>query len=388
MRIAFLTSEFITDCRDGGGLGNYLHRMVKVLVDQGHEPEVFVSSALEPRLLNHAGVRVERVPPGPSSLAMRGLSRISTVAGMRTPVRLFFQARALTAALERRHGEAPFGIVQSADYMAVGLRVRRMKGRVHVIRCSAAADLYNEIDGRHSRDAKWRERLEFAAIRRADKAYAPSRFVAEYFRNRHGIPVEVLRPPVRLETAPSPEAPCGLPQRFLVHFGQLRRRKGTYLLGESLKCACNVEPDLRMVWVGRDYEDELGKMLAPLGSHRWKVQVLHPLPKAELYALVQRADAAVLPSLVDNLPNTVIECLMLGIPVIGTQGASIDELVQSGVTGELVAPGSVEDLAATMVRVWRGQSTVRKGFTWRDGIADEMRPAQAVERFLQLASPH
>jgi glycogen(starch) synthase len=388
MRIAFLTSEYVTDYQDGGGLGNYLHRMVKVLVDQGHEPEVFVSSALEPRVLNHAGVRVERVPPRPSSLAMRGLRRVCDAAGLRFPAKLFLQARALAAALERRHGEDPFGIVQSADYMVVGLRVRRMKRRVHVIRCSSAADLYNEIDGHRSRDDRWREKLERAAIRRADKAYAPSRFIAEHFRNRHGIPVEVLRPPVRLETAPSPETTCGLPQRFLIHFGQLGRRKGTYWLGESLKCACNVEPDLRMVWVGRDYEDELGKMLAPLGSHRWKVQVLHPLPKAELYAVLQRADAAVLPSLVDNLPNTVIECLMLGIPVIGTQGASIDELVQPGVTGELVAPDDVDGLAATMVRVWRGQSAVRKGFKWRGDIVDEMCPAQAVERFLQLASPH
>ena len=113
--------------------------------------------------------------------------------------------------------------------------------------------------------------------------------------------------------------------------------------------------------------------------------MLYPLTKPELYAALRRADAAVLPSLVDNLPNTVIESLMMGIPVIGTNGASIDELVQQDVTGELVAPGDVEGLATAMVRVWKGQSKVRKGFSWRGGTADEMRPDSAIESLLRLA---
>lgn len=387
MRIAFLTSEFVTDYADGGGLGNYLNRMLQVLVEHGHVPEVFVSSDLEPRILMYREIRVERVPPESKGLAAQILRRICAAAGMQRTATLFLQAQALAAALERRHREAPFGIVQSADYLAVGLRVRRQKGRVHLIRCSTAADLYNEIDGHRSREDRWREKLERAALRRADKAYAPSRIVAEHFRRRHGIPVEILRPPIRTVVTPSPEAPCSLPPRFFVHFGQLNRRKGTFWLGESLRRACDLDPSLRVVLVGRDYDQELGEMLAPLGPHRAKVLALHPLPAPELYALVQRAEASVLPSLVDNLPNTVIESLMLGIPVIGTRGASIDELVEPGVTGELVAPGDIDGLASTMVRVWRGQSAVRKGFEWRGGIVDEMSPAQAVGRFLQLAAP-
>jgi glycosyltransferase involved in cell wall biosynthesis len=140
-----------------------------------------------------------------------------------------------------------------------------------------------------------------------------------------------------------------------------------------------------MVWVGKGDFKELSSLLAGLGRHRSKVLALYPLTKPELYAVLQRAEAAVLPSLCDNLPNTVIESLMLGIPVIGTRGASIDELVEQGVTGELVAQGDVEGLAAALVRVWRGQSQARKGFAWWGGIAEEMRPDTAVENLLWLA---
>lgn len=386
MRIAFITPEFVTDYPDGGGLGNYLYRMGRLLLERGHNVEVFVSSYLKPRTLMHDGIRVERVPPLKRNIAMKLLRRMSLVSGVEYPVSLVLQARALAAAMERKHEESPFDIVQSSDYLAVGLGVRRRTGRVHVIRCSTAVDLYNEIDGMNSRSAQWRERLELYAMRKADKVFAPSRFVAEHYRNKHGIPVDVLRPPFAIEVAPAAEPLCGLPERFLVHFGQLRRRKGMHWLGEALKQSFEIEPSLRMVWVGEDKSRELGEVLSGLGRHRSKVQALQPLPKPELYALLQRADAAVLPSLVDNLPNTVIESLTFGIPVIGTHGASIDELVEPGLTGELVFPGDVEGLASAIVRTWRGQTTVRKGFAWRASIADEMQPKRAVENLLQRAA--
>ncbi len=112
---------------------------------------------------------------------------------------------------------------------------------------------------------------------------------------------------------------------------------------------------------------------------------LGALPKPQLYAVLRGAEAAVLPSLVDNLPNTVIESLMLGLPVIGSAGASIDELIEPGITGELVPLGDVPALAAALVRFWRGQSPVRKGFLWRSPIAREMEPPNSVESLLQLA---
>jgi glycogen synthase len=61
MRIAFITPEFVTDLRNAGGLGNYLLRIGKLLVERGHQVEVFVSSTLRPRVVMHEVIRVERV---------------------------------------------------------------------------------------------------------------------------------------------------------------------------------------------------------------------------------------------------------------------------------------------------------------------------------------
>jgi len=385
VRIAFITPQFVTDYRNGGGLGNYLFRIAKLLVERGHQAEVFVSSNLEPRIVMHEGIRVERVSPVARKLWPTILRQMSRMGALGYALALATKAYTLAAAMQRRHQEAPFDVVQSADFHAVGLAVRPMRGRIHLVRCSTAADLWNEADGRTSKHEKWRERLERATLRRADKAYAPSRFVAMHYRNRYGIPVDVLRPPLALEVAPSIYPPCGLPDRFLLHFGFFSRKKGTAWLSAALKVAFEMEPSLRMVWVGHGNFNEIESWLDNLGQHQSKLQVLYPLPKPELYAVLQRADATVLPSLVDNLPNTAIESLMLGVPVIGTRGASIDELVEEGVTGDLVPPGDVEGLASAIIRFWRGESAVRKGFTWRGGIVDEMYPETAIENLLQLA---
>jgi glycosyltransferase involved in cell wall biosynthesis len=388
VRIAFLTPEYVTELPDGGGLGNYLSRLGTLLLKEGHEPEIFVASELEPQTLIHNGVLVQRVPsswaPGNSLKLVR---RLCGVLGAETAITIYARARALAAALERRHRMAPFQMVQSADFLAVALRVRRIPTRVHVVRCSLASDLYNEVDGNRSASARWCERLERAAMRRADRVYAPSRLIAEHFNRRHGIAVTTLRPPIEPILDIGLDLPVSLPDRFLVYFGQFNRRKGTEWLGAAFKKACDAEPALRMVWIGRDYGMGLSRVLSDLGLHRSKVLVLHPLPKAELYAVVRHAEAALLPSLVDNLPNTMIESLKLGIPVIGTRGASIDELVRHGVTGELVPVGDVGELAAAMLRVWRNQSSVKKGFIWRDEIAYEMDPHRAIENLLQLAAP-
>lgn len=60
------------------------------------------------------------------------------------------------------------------------------------------------------------------------------------------------------------------------------------------------------------------------------------------------ADVFVIPSLMDNLPNTVIESLMCGTPVIGFPTGGITEMVQRGVNGLLANEISVNALNETL----------------------------------------
>ena len=134
MRIAFITPEYVTDFWDGGGLGTYVNRMGKLLVERGHQVEVFVSSRLEPLVFTHDGIRVERVPPSGNRLWPKIVGRVIRQASIRFPFFLYRQALALSDAMEKRHQQLPFNVIQSADYFAVGLAVRPRKDRVHIVR--------------------------------------------------------------------------------------------------------------------------------------------------------------------------------------------------------------------------------------------------------------
>jgi glycosyltransferase involved in cell wall biosynthesis len=288
--------------------------------------------------------------------------------------------------LEKRHAEAPFSFVQSSNYLAAGLFVRRRPKRVHIVRCSLAADLYNSIEGASSQQERFGAYLEKLSMKRADLIYAPSLYLAKYFRDTHGMDVKVVRPPKFIEIENSSLATVPLPSRFFFHFGQLRERKGTNLLAQALPLAWKVVPDLTMVWSGPYWDEQkLNYWRSLWGARSGQVRITGPLPKAEVYAILRKADVSVLPSQADNFPNTVIESLMFGIPVIGSRGASIDELVTHNQNGHLVELGDMYGLAQALVSMWRRESPVCKDFQWNTAIAEEMKPDRAVANLLAFA---
>ena len=56
------------------------------------------------------------------------------------------------------------------------------------------------------------------------------------------------------------------------------------------------------------------------------------------------ADVFVIPSLMDNLPNTVLESLLCGTPVIGFPVGGIPDMIENGVNGFLTKDISVSSL--------------------------------------------
>jgi glycosyltransferase involved in cell wall biosynthesis len=386
MRIAFLTPEFVTENNTGGGLSNYLNRLCTVLLQMGHEPEVFVVSDAQPAVISHGGMRVERVPLA-SGMALQLLRPLF---GNRCGLRLGDSYRSirtglgLSRAMERRHAESPFHAVQSSDFMAAGLFVKRRPGRKLLVRCSWAIDLFKRAENvQWTADVAWQCRLERASIRRADLAYAPSRWVSGYYRAQFGLNVSVIRPPFFQEISSVEPEDGVLPDKFLVHMGSMSPRKGTELIAQALPLAWKLEPELTMVWAGGEATAGFVEGLRQkLGERKNQVICTGPVRKDKLCGIIKRAVAAVLPSRADNLPNTVIESLLLGVPVIGSRGASIDELVEDGASGLLVPIDDVDALAAAMVRAWRGEAPPPDVEALRAGFLAEMEPFRAAGNLL------
>jgi sugar transferase (PEP-CTERM/EpsH1 system associated) len=73
--------------------------------------------------------------------------------------------------------------------------------------------------------------------------------------------------------------------------------------------------------------------------------------RADVPALLQGLDVFVLPSRNEGISNTILEAMATGLPVIATNVGGNPELVDNGVTGELVPAGDVAAMATAMGRL-------------------------------------
>ena len=76
-----------------------------------------------------------------------------------------------------------------------------------------------------------------------------------------------------------------------------------------------------------------------------RVRLAGPLGQDELPLRYAAADVFCLPSLAEGLPVVLMEAMASGLPVVTTRLSAIPELVSNGVSGLLVPPGRVEELA-------------------------------------------
>ena len=134
----------------------------------------------------------------------------------------------------------------------------------------------------------------------------------------------------------------------LVCVGRLCEQKGQLLLIEAAGRLAKQGLDFKLVLVGDGpLRNEIETLIA-----QWeladRVEITGWASNSEVQKHLLASRAMVLPSFAEGLPVVIMEALALGRPVISTYVAGIPELVEPGVCGWLVKPGSIDDLVETM----------------------------------------
>jgi glycosyltransferase involved in cell wall biosynthesis len=166
-----------------------------------------------------------------------------------------------------------------------------------------------------------------------------------------------------------------LATRF-IHVGRVHRTKGIDIL---LKAAARVQAKapLSMTVVGDG--PDLGMLEGEYGDAPW-CRFTGRVSRQEVADLVAGSDVLCAPAVYrENSPGTVIHALSLGVPVLGSRIGGIPELVKDGLTGALVAPGSVDawacalEKAATapgLVDFWRSRCAAGRGAFSQDALGE------------------
>jgi glycosyltransferase involved in cell wall biosynthesis len=134
--------------------------------------------------------------------------------------------------------------------------------------------------------------------------------------------------------------PQGVP---LVLFGAIGGgsdpRKGFDLLKMALEHLRNEIPGLELVMFGQGHPNPSNGLGFP--TH----YTGHLHDDQSMRALYSAADVFVLPSRQDNLPNTGLESLACGVPIVAFDTGGLNDVVMHEKTGYLAKPFDTEDLA-------------------------------------------
>lgn len=357
LRVALLTTEYPTEMTFAGGLASYLRRVGQTLVQQGHTVEVFCLSHVD-EVIDDDGITVHRVKEN-THLSQK-LSRMPILWRYAGYIDALIPSLQLALRLRRRHRMASFDIAQASNYCACGVVSAFFKTLPIVTRVSSYEPLWREgYQKQLTSSQKQVERLEIMQMRSSSAAYAPSRLIAETITKSEGIEVATIEPPFfapqyldNTDIAPD----LGLPDEYAMFFGSIGRLKGCDRLLRILPNILIANPTLNFIFAGTIKKidgvpfDEVAR--EKLVDFPGRVFVLPALKPEQLFPLVSRARIVVLPSRVDNLPNACMEAMSLGRVVIGTHGASFDQLIDHGQSGFLVSQDNNDELAETISTAW------------------------------------
>lgn len=201
-------------------------------------------------------------------------------------------------------------------------------------------------------------RQEEYCIASADALLCPSHYLAREAEERYRLgagSVTVIPIPLgRFQVA------SRKPESFAVgpvmYVGRLEPRKG---LTEFVEAAIQVAPDFpgaRFEFLGADtpYRDGLTM------TRHLRQRIPRPLSDRFAFRGVVRRDAlvdalaggsfAVVPSRWENFPNSCIEAMASGLPVLASPNGGMVEMVTDGTTGWIAASQAPKDLAAALRR--------------------------------------
>lgn len=144
----------------------------------------------------------------------------------------------------------------------------------------------------------------------------------------------------------------GLPPErpLLAQVGALQHWKGQHITVAAwqLLAAGGGEPPCSLVFLGGGSAQDVAHTRAQLQAlpAAWRDAVRLEKYAPDDFAPLAAADAVVHPSVLpDPLPNAVREALILGKPVIGSDGGGVPDMVRPGENGLLVPPGDAAALA-------------------------------------------
>jgi len=196
-----------------------------------------------------------------------------------------------------------------------------------------------------ARQAGW---VRFS-LRRAARLIVPSGFLRAVFAE-HRMTADIV--PNIVDTGrfnPGSET-ADVPPAILV----ARNLEPIYDNASAIRAFALVKervPSAQLIIAGSGPEEARLKQLAESLTLDDSIRFTGRVEASDMPALYRSAGVALNPSLVDNMPNSVLEALAAGVPVVSTRVGGVPYIVEHEKNALLVEAGAAAEMAEAIVRI-------------------------------------
>ncbi len=371
MHICFLSREYPPNSM--GGIGTYVVNMADVLLDAGHNvtvitkwhPDAGNSVGFE-QIESHRDGRLQLIylpftdeewnldtrcsSAETDALAQHDIAAVfaySLAKGLLTFVET--SDIDLIEAPEYEYPAYYYQILRHAQDLPPDARSRHVPVVIHLH--SPSLSIFRENDDLI--DSPWqrfRAEYEKASIRYADAVLSPSSYLANEVAEWAGIPrdtIQVIPYPLGNPLA-CDDTPAVEETRFLF-VGRVEPRKGAFEYVEAAVQHARKHPTAEFHFIGGPHvrneagdgrtTQEVVEAFIP-NALRPQFRFMAKVPRERLAAEYASAGFCVVPSRWDNYPNTCMEPMSLGRPVLVSDRGGQAELVEDGSSGWIAKGGT------------------------------------------------
>jgi len=356
MHIVFLTTEYPGITKQCGGIAEYTRKISEELTNLGYEISIIVSGD------NDYFKRVGKI----NIFVFKSLDYWKGIDGnlfeqsLRI-INILINSYRFAREVNKLNQKRIIDIVQSSNYLAPSLF---LNNKFPVIcRLSSYAPLLREAYGKRGNIInKVEDVLELLSVKKSFRVISPSKFMKDIYSQNLKKEIIVIKTPIddsytNSQTTSRKEisedfSGC----RVIAYFGSLSRLKGVDLIVDIALGILKKYKDVIFLFVGRDYGipgygTVVKYMNEKMGKENRRVIVKDYLDRESLFSLIKNSYCCLFPSRIDNLPNACIEAISLGIPAIGSNKSSLEEMIIDGKTGYLFENSESKDLKNNIEKI-------------------------------------
>ncbi len=364
MKIALITFEYPPDTGIGG-IGTYMSQLSSLLTERGHVVEVFAASFEKTYSISQLdGITINRVKSIDKHL---------------------FKDEILPV-FSKRHAEMSFDIIESPEYMADGIQIKRCYPEIPLVVKLHTPDFWiKEISGLNPsipsvlkryrfvlgayRRLKtpqpywWQyikeQDVEYHITRMANLVLTPSVSMGEIVSKKWNIPKE------RIKHIPNPfflsqsylKTPIKNSAPMIGFFGRLEVRKGVAIFVKVIPKVLKECPDAIFRFVGMDQSYSIKQMtmkefiLDQLKPYHSNIRFVNHVSHDEIPLYLADTAICVFPSVWENFPNVCLEAMSAGRAVVASNKGGMVDMLRSPKAGILVDPSSAEGIAKAIIKL-------------------------------------